>query len=135
MKVLVFGTFDNLHPGHADFFRQAKLLGDELHVVVARDATVLSTKKRAPDQDEAARQLAVRQHPLVTKAHLGKLGDKYAVIEEIQPDVIALGYDQTHFTDALAGELAKRGIHAKLVRLKSFHPDTYKSSLLRQAKQ
>lgn len=135
MKVLVFGTFDHLHPGHADFFRQARQLGDELHVVVARDKTVVSTKKRAPEQNETTRLQALEQHALVTKAYLGNLGDKYAIIEAIKPDVIALGYDQTHFTDALAAELAKRGIHAKLVRLKSFHPDMYKSSILRQARQ
>ena len=30
--VLVTGGFDPLHSGHIDYFKAAKLLGDELHV-------------------------------------------------------------------------------------------------------
>lgn len=130
-RVLVFGTFDVLHEGHRDFFRQARALGDELHVVVARDATVQQVKGRVPQQDEQTRLQAVRVAPGVTEAHLGRTGNKYAIIEDIAPDVIALGYDQTHFSDKLPEELAKRGIRATITRLKPYHPERYKSSLLR----
>ena len=41
-KVICFGTFDILHLGHVNFFKQAKSLGDELVVVIARDVNVKS---------------------------------------------------------------------------------------------
>lgn len=134
MKVLVFGTFDRLHPGHRALFSQAKKLGDQLYVVVARDETVLTTKKHLPEQNEQQRLEHVRNAPDVFSARLGQEGDKYAVIEEIQPDIIALGYDQTFFTDRLTSELSKRGLHPRVVRLKAHQPERYKSSLLREQK-
>lgn len=36
-RVMVFGVFDGLHPGHRAFLRQARKKGDKLIVVVARD--------------------------------------------------------------------------------------------------
>jgi len=135
VRVLVFGTYDVLHPGHRDFFRQARALGDELMVVIARDQTVLEVKGRAPQHTETERLAAVEACPEVKQAYLGRLGDKYAIIEERQPDIIALGYDQGHFADRLPEELAKRGLQVKIVRLKAYKPELYKSSLLQRAKK
>ena len=131
-KVLVFGTFDTLHPGHMDFFEQARSLGDELHVVVARDETVQLVKGNLPSQNETTRAGQVAQSKSVSKVHLGYVDDKYKIIEEIRPDIIALGYDQEAFVDALGQELEKRSIPADIVRLKPFHPELYKSSLLKE---
>lgn len=133
-RVLVFGTFDLLHPGHVDFFKQAKNLADELHVVIARDKTVQAVKKHLSVQNELTRQLQVQEHPLVTQAHLGNLDDKYSIIEDVQPDVIALGYDQESFTASLPEELKKRGLNPKIVRLQAYHPEVYKTSKLRQGR-
>lgn len=132
MKVLVLGTFDGLHPGHLDLFRQAKELGESLCVVVARDETVLATKKRPPIHDEQSRLSQVRQALPDADVRLGNPGDKYAIIEAIKPDIIALGYDQTFFTEALQRELKERGLNTRVVRLKAFYPEQYKSSLLRE---
>lgn len=38
-KALAFGTFDGLHEGHEDFFRQAKKFGDNLIVERMRMGT------------------------------------------------------------------------------------------------
>lgn len=138
-KVLVFGTFDGLHEGHRDFFRQAKEFGEYLVVVVGRDSTVEKTKKRLPKFSEQERLKAIQDSGLVDEARLGnevapgeKL-DPYKIIEEIKPDVICLGYDQTFFADKLAEELPKRGLgHVKVERLKPFEPKKYKSSILNQ---
>lgn len=134
MRVLVFGTFDLLHAGHVSLFAQARSLGSdddpvELHAVIARDATVEKVKGRAPDHDERERLRRVSDY--VDSAHLGSLGDKYAIIEVVEPDVIALGYDQTHFLDKLPEELEKRGLHPRIVRLEAHEPDRFKTSLLR----
>jgi glycerol-3-phosphate cytidylyltransferase-like family protein len=47
--------------------------------------------------------------------------------------VIVLGYDQLAFTEALADELARRGLSARIERAEPFEPERYHSSLLREA--
>ncbi|MGC9310622.1 MAG: adenylyltransferase/cytidyltransferase family protein [Candidatus Aenigmatarchaeota archaeon] len=132
--VLVFGTFDILHPGHEFFLKEAKKEGDFLEVVVARDETVLNVKGKLPQNNEAARLEKLKSLPYVKTAILGNAGDKYGIIEELKPDVIVLGYDQSTFTEGLEKELKKRGIKTKIVRLeKSLRPDIYKSSKMRRA--
>jgi FAD synthetase len=132
--VMCFGTFDGLHPGHEDYFRQAREHGDRLIVVVARDATVVDVKGDLPSNNEQDRLMAVEDHALVDEAVLGHLDDKYRVIEEYQPDIICLGYDQETFTDTLDVELTRRGLAATVVRCEAYFPDTFKSSLLRGAR-
>lgn len=132
--VMCFGTFDALHPGHEDYFRQAREHGDRLVVVVARDSTVVDVKGDLPSMNEQERLLAVQEHALVDEAVLGNEDDKYRVIEDFQPDVICLGYDQETFTDTLDIELTRRGLAANVVRCEAFFPDTFKSSLLRGAR-
>ncbi|NTW22091.1 adenylyltransferase/cytidyltransferase family protein [Candidatus Falkowbacteria bacterium] len=133
-KVLVFGTFDLFHPGHRSFLRQARRYGDKLYAVIARDRTVLAVKKALPLQDELSRLAAVRDSGLVDEAVLGSLRDKYLAIKKVRPDVICLGYDQIYLTDTLASKLEQLGIATRIVKLKSYRPDIYKSSKLK-AKQ
>jgi FAD synthetase len=57
---------------------------------------------------------------LVDEAYLGYEDDMYEIVEEIQPDVIALGYDQFHDEKQISSELKKRGLKAKVVRLSEF---------------
>ena len=45
---MVFGAFDGLHPGHLDFFRQAKEYGDTLVVSVGTDKNVEKIKGKKP---------------------------------------------------------------------------------------
>ena len=132
-RVLVFGTFDLLHPGHRWFLRAAKRLGRELVVVVARDHNVLKLKGRLPLQKEQTRLKAVRKVKLVTQAQLGQreFNHRYTLVKKLKPDVLALGYDQMTRTTSLAKDLRKVGLRPKLVRLKPFHPERYKSSLIK----
>jgi len=132
ITVIATGTFDILHKGHINFLKQAKELGDHLTVIVARDETVMKVKKRSPMHTEKQRLSDVLLVPSVDIAVLGNLGDKYAIIQELDPDIIALGYDQTHFIDSLQNELRTRNLKAKIVRLNSFKAHNYKSSTLKQ---
>jgi FAD synthetase len=128
-RVMVFGTYDLLHPGHFDLFRQAKQQGDELIVVVARDHNVMRMKGRQPKNSEEHRRREVEKAPHVDIAVLGHVDDPYQIIEEWHPDVLCLGYDQrSAFTEHLDEELVRRHLHPRLVRLEPFHPEIYKSS-------
>lgn len=131
-KVLTFGTFDIFHPGHEHYLKEAKKYGNELYVVVSRDKTVLEVKNRKTVNDENKRLEYVRSLDYVDGAFLGSDGDKYKIIEEINPDVIVFGYDQDSFTKNIKEILKKRGLNVEIIKLtKGFKPEVYKSSKLR----
>ena len=132
VTVLVAGTFDIFHPGHEDFFRQARMFGDRLVVIVARYATTLHIKGKAPVANEILRLAAVSECSLVDKARLGNVGDLFSSVVEEKPDVVCLGYDQGMDETKLKDELRKRGLTVEVHRLKAFKPEIYKSSLLRR---
>jgi FAD synthetase len=131
-KVMVFGTFDGVHPGHRNFFEQAKKHGDYLIAVVARDKTVEKIKGQRPQHPEVERRMMLAENPNVDLAVLGKYRDKFEIIADHQPDVICLGYDQDSFVQNIEPELKRLGLSPKIVRLESFRPDIYKSSLLKK---
>lgn len=114
-RVLATGTFDLLHPGHIYFLTQAKALGDELFVIVARDSNV--THKPKPIIPEEQRLEMVSSLGIVEKALLGSEKDMFEPLKEIRPDIIALGYDQHFNVDILEKELSKRGFPANVVRI------------------
>lgn len=131
-RVIIFGTFDLLHKGHENFFEQAKKYGDELVVVVARDVNVRKVKRRAPVFGENDRLAQVRAHPLVDQAVLGhEHDDRYQIVRELKPDMICIGYDQRVPREFEQG-LLDRGITAKIVRLKAYFPEKYKTTKLRK---
>ena len=127
-RVLCCGTFDYLHPGHVSFLEQAAKLGTELHVVIARDENVKRLKGVLPDHDEDERRNMVAGVEVVDRALLGHPGpDFLRIVGEIDPDVIALGYDQR-----APNGLAEAMPHCKITVLKPHFPDKFKSSLYRQ---
>ncbi|MDE1820815.1 MAG: FAD synthase [Euryarchaeota archaeon] len=116
VRVMATGVFDLLHPGHLYFLTQSRKLGDELVVVVARDRTA-SRLKRQPILPEEMRREMVEALKPVDRALLGSLTDIYHTVEEVKPDIIALGYDQ-HFDEAeVERECARRGLKVRVVRL------------------
>ena len=138
---MVFGTFDMLHEGHLDFFRQARRLalsevegqGSKPHLIVsvARDASAARTKGAKPRRTETERLALVQVCGLVDEA---VLGDETGYIEHIhaaRPDIIALGYDQSgEYVEHLENDLMRAGVSAKVMRLKAFRPETFKTSKL-----
>jgi len=127
-RVLCCGTFDNLHPGHIAYLEQAAKLGSELYVVVAMDENVKRIKGRYPDQNEELRKTYLDQVPLVNHVYLGYPGrDFLKIVEEIKPDIIALGYDQKS-----PPGLEEAFPRCQIIVLEPYHPEKFKSSLFRQ---
>lgn len=131
-RVLVFGTFDLIHPGHIHFLKKAKKHGNELVVIVARDETVKKIKGQDPLYDEDQRKEAVEYLGIADKVSLGNRVDKYGVVRRFSPDIIALGYDQKHFVDGLSRIIEKLEKKPKIVRIKAYKPKKYKSSILKK---
>lgn len=132
--VMAFGTFDLLHPGHEFFLRQAKKRGGYLIAIIARDLTVKKVKGKSPYHSEKERQQAILNLNLADKAIMGDLTDKYAAIKKFKPDIICLGYDQTHFTDQLEQKIKDLKLNTKIIRLKPFKPIQYKTSIIKNEK-
>lgn len=105
--VVAAGVFDGLHDGHRYYLRTAKRLGDVLTVIIARDRTVRAIKGKIPHRSEKQRRAVVVRLPEVTRAILGKRlstsrpEDRFAILLQLKPDVICLGYDQPVKTAAL----------------------------------
>ncbi len=134
--VLVFGTFDALHPGHEYFLEKAATYGDRLVVVVARDSFVRSFKNKDPLHNEISRLHFIQSHPLVTEACLAdEVTGSFSVLDRIRPTVICLGHDQDALGDSLNTWMANSGNHYKVKVLKPFRRDKYSSTLLNELRK
>ena len=129
---MIFGTFDGIHEGHLNLFKQAKSKGDYLIAVVGRDATVKKVKNRWPGLGEKERAKNLRKYSDIDKVLLGGKGDPFKIIKRIKPDIICLGYDQNSFTQDLKKEIEVRKIKVKIVRLRAYKPKIYHSSKLKK---
>ncbi|QCJ47882.1 MULTISPECIES: adenylyltransferase/cytidyltransferase family protein [Haloprofundus] len=118
--VIAQGTFDLLHPGHVHYLTEAASMGDELHVIVARGDNV--THKEKPVLSDRQRRDLVAALGVVDEAHLGHREDIFVPIEEIQPDLIVLGYDQHHDEAAIESALTARGIDCAVERASAREP-------------
>jgi len=128
----VFGAFDGLHPGHLDFFKQAKKLGDILIVSVGLDQNVETIKGKKPLFSQAERLGLVREVKIVDVAALGAKADYYQAMKKLEPDVICLGYDQwASIGDVKAGLKSVGLTKTKVVRLKPYKADRAKSTHLK----
>ncbi|VVB95318.1 FAD synthase [uncultured archaeon] len=119
VRVLATGTFDILHPGHLLFLSEAKALGDELYVIVARESMIKHKPK--PIVPEGQRLAMVQALRIVDKAMLGSDKDMFEPLRLIKPDIIALGKNQFFNEKELEASLRNHGIKAKVVRIQSFH--------------
>jgi FAD synthetase len=131
VKVMVFGSFDEIHPGHIYFLKNAKKYGTELIVILGRDKTITELKGK-PKYSEKERKNHLLSTKIADKILLGNLKNKYKVIEKINPDIICLGYDQIHFLDNLKNQLKKMKIDPKIIRLNPYKEHIFKSSKLKK---
>ncbi len=130
MKVMASGTFDIIHPGHGLYLEKAKELGGEnaeLIVVVAKDSTV-KKRKRIPIINENQRLEMVKYLKPVNEAYLGHDGDMFKIVEEIKPNIIAIGADQDFDLDKLRKSLKDRNLNIEVKKVKSYHKADLDSS-------
>jgi FAD synthetase len=127
-RVVATGTFDILHTGHLYYLEESRRLGDELHVIVARDANV--KHKPRPIVPEGQRLKMVASLKPVDHAVLGDLHDMFRPIREIRPAIITIGFNQHFDAEKLRSDLVGQGITAEVVRIGKYDGDTYCSSSL-----
>ncbi|MFA6463496.1 MAG: adenylyltransferase/cytidyltransferase family protein [Candidatus Paceibacterota bacterium] len=130
-KVLVFGTFDIIHLGHIHFLNEAKKLG-ELVVSIASDESVTSRKINKPLNNTLTRVKNIVNIGIAEKVITGdkSLGN-WSVIKKIDPDIIAIGYDQKELEIALKESKKKLGFKFLIKKISSKNPKKYHSSIIK----
>ena len=129
--VLVGGVYDILHLGHLAVLAEAKSYGDLLVVAVATDVTVETLKGRRPVFPEEDRRALVESLRPVDAAILGyeDVGMGYEqVIDEVKPNIIALGYDQDSVARMVTELVERKKLSIRVVRLSKFDKEKYLSS-------
>ena len=129
--VLVGGVYDILHLGHLAVLAEAKTYGDILVVAVATDVTVETLKGRRPVFPEEDRRALVESLRPVDAAILGyeDVGMGYEqVIDEVKPNIIALGYDQDSVARMVTELVERKKLSIRVVRLSKFDKEKYLSS-------
>ncbi len=135
-RVAIFGVFDGIHDGHTFFIKQAKLQGNHLVAIVARDEMVKNLKGKQPKFNEVERinsLLGVEDIDLVL------LGDPqmetYNTLREINPDVVYLGYDQNELLNNIK-KFIKTGNLPKMEIIigEPHQPDIFHSSIIKSSK-
>ena len=131
--VLASGTFDLLHLGHVKYLEEAKKAGGrtaKLIVIVARDETVQKRKGVKPVMPEEHRRALVESLKVVDEAILGfEEFDMRAVIEDMKPDIIAVGYDQNGIEEQVRKILSQRKLTVQIMKIGKFGKDELDSSI------
>jgi len=125
-RIVATGTFDILHPGHLHYLEESRKLGDELHVIIARDENVRHKPKPVIPEDQRLHMVEALKP--VDYARLGSTEDMFEPIREIQPEIITLGFNQFFSEDKLIKDLEKNGISAKVIRIPAYSGEGYCSS-------
>ena len=124
-RVMAVGIFDLLHAGHLHYVEQAKSLGDELVVVIAHDETVRKQKHEPVTGQDLRRRMVEGLKP-VDQAIIGNPPGVpiFEILKQIDPDLIALGYDQKHSIDAIRKGLDQHGFeHVEVTRVEGLSDD------------
>ena len=110
MRVMAVGVFDLLHAGNLHYLQQAKSLGNHLTVVVAHDDTVRLRKHEPVTNHDLRRRMVDGLKP-VDDAIIGNPPDVsiFEILPRVNPDIIALGYDQEHAEDSIKTKLQELG--------------------------
>ncbi len=127
--VLAGGVFDIIHPGHIHTLDAAKALGDVLIVVIATDKTAEKMKKRLPLHNQDQRKILVDALSVVDLSVVGHEGDIFKTVEFIQPQIIALGYDQVHQEKFITEGCKKLNLDVRVARLQSPIPEVSSSTI------
>ena len=127
--VLAGGVFDIIHPGHIHTLNAAKALGDILVVAIATDKTAQKMKKRPPLHNQKLRCQLVNSLSMVDTAIIGHEDDIFETVKQVKPDIIVLGYDQTHQEKFISDGCKRINLDVKIIRLKSPVPELSSSDI------
>ena len=124
-RIMAVGVFDLLHAGHLHYLEQAKALGQHLTVVIAHDDTV-RIRKHEPVTNHDLRRRMVEGLKPVDDAIIGNPPEVpiFDILPIVNPDIIALGYDQEHAEESINRKLRELGYQdIEVVRVEGLSED------------
>lgn len=130
-KVIAFGTFSIIHPGHIDYLKSARKLGDHLTVIITTDKNAKKEKNRKAYFSAKERKQMILGIKYVDSVVIGDEKDFFKPIKKIKPDIIAIGYDGKCCQKGLEHTLKEKGINAKVKRMKK-HKEHSSSKILKK---
>ncbi|MCX6780548.1 MAG: FAD synthase [Candidatus Magasanikbacteria bacterium] len=131
-RVMCFGTFDIIHPGHVKFLEAARQLGDELYVVISRDERRESLQGKRPINSEKNRLFVVQNIKPVTQALLGDKKNILTALKKIDPSIIALGHDQTFGIDVLKKWCSEQKAPPIIKRMPAYNRAEFSSTYVKK---
>lgn len=124
-RVMAVGVFDLLHAGHLHYLEQAKALGGHLTVVVAHDDTVRKRKHEPVTGQDLRRRMVEGLKP-VDDSIIGNPPNVpiFDILPIVNPDIIALGYDQIHAVEKIKSQLLELGLDSiEVTRVEGLNDD------------
>ena len=101
-------------------------------VVIATDKTAVKMKKRKPLHSAQLRQELVSSLNMVDLCIIGNDEDIFKTVDLVKPQVIALGYDQTHQEKFITEGCKKINLDVTVARLESPRPETSSSAIQKE---
>lgn len=132
--VMTFGTFDHTHDGHLAYLTQARMHGDHLVTIVARNENIKKIKWKEPLLNETQRMKAVQNFQIPN--HSVQFGDSdnvYQCLDDREPQVVYLWYDQHSFDEGIIAYCTHNNITTpEIIRWTAHQPEKYKSSIIKK---
>ena len=127
MKVITFGNFDFIHPGHIHYLQYAKKQGQKLYTIVASDELSEKIKNRKNVFNQNQRFKQIQDLKISDKVIKGSKNNPFEILNKIKPDIIVLGYDQKAPIKQIKILLPK----CKILRAPEFKSHIFKSSIIK----
>jgi len=128
LKVLTFGNFDFIHPGHIHYLNFAKKQGSKLFTVVASDEISEKIKQRKNVFNQNQRIQQINRLKISDEVLKGSNKNPFQILIQIKPDIIVLGYDQKAPIKNIKDLLP----NSKIIRAPEFKSHAFKSSLIKK---
>lgn len=133
LTTLTFWSFDIVHEWHRHYLNEAKKYGNHLIVILATDRNIERIKWKPSHNSIKRRIQEVEALAIVDEVIPGSESDPMMWLHQFRPFSICLWYDQRgNFVDVLPQKLTELWLETEIIRIDAFHPEKYKSSLLKK---
>lgn len=129
-RVLVFGTFDLLHPGHLALLSEAARHG-EVTVSLTPDALCRLYKGKSACHSFAVRSRRLQRLRQVKQVIASDTKpESFMVLQQQKPDVIVLGHDQKNLKIMLQKRIQALQLPCRIVVAPAYRQNLYHGALL-----